>query len=39
MMDIADFIHRALGANENEAELAKIREEVKQFTKRFPLPF
>ena len=39
MMDIADFIHRALGAHENSAELAKIREEVKAFTKKFPLPF
>lgn len=39
MMDIADFIHRALGAHENSADLAKIREEVKAFTKKFPLPF
>ncbi len=39
MMDIADFIHRALEARENPAELAKIRDEVKGFTKKFPLPF
>ena len=39
MMDIADFMHRALGAVENAAELGKIREEVKQFTRKFPLPF
>jgi glycine hydroxymethyltransferase len=39
MMDIADFIHRGLEARENPAELAKIRNEVREFTKKFPLPF
>ena len=39
MMDIADFIHRALGAREDSVELARIRDEVKAFTKKFPLPF
>ncbi len=39
MMDIADYIHRALEARENPAELAKIHEEVKAFTRKFPLPF
>ncbi len=39
MMEIADFIHRALEARDNEAELAGIRDEVRAFTKQFPLPF
>ena len=39
MMDIADYIHRALTAHEDPTALAKIREEVKAFTKKFPLPF
>ena len=39
MMDIADFIHRALSSIERPAELAKIREEVRAFTGKFPLPF
>ena len=39
MMDIADFIHRALEARENPAALAAIRNEVRAFTKKFPLPF
>lgn len=39
MMDIADFMHRALGAIENPAELAKIRDDVRAFTSKFPLPF
>ena len=39
MMDIADFIHRALSAVENPGELAKIREDVRAFTRKFPLPF
>ncbi len=38
MMDIADYIHRALEARENAGELAKIREEVRTFTKSYPLP-
>jgi glycine hydroxymethyltransferase len=39
MMDIADFIHRALESRENSAALAAIRDEVRTFTKKFPLPF
>jgi glycine/serine hydroxymethyltransferase len=39
MMDIADFIHRALSSIENPGELAKIRDDVRAFTKKFPLPF
>jgi glycine/serine hydroxymethyltransferase len=39
MMDIADFMHRALSSIENPGELAKIRDEVRAFTRKFPLPF
>ena len=39
MMDIADLMHRALGAIENPTELAKIRDDVRNFTRKFPLPF
>jgi RpiB/LacA/LacB family sugar-phosphate isomerase len=39
MMDIADFMHRVLEAREDAAELGKIRDEVSQFTRKFPLPF
>jgi glycine hydroxymethyltransferase len=39
MMDIADFMHRALSSVENPGELAKIRDEVRVFTRKFPLPF
>jgi len=39
MMDIADFIHRALEARETPAALTAIRDEVRTFTKKFPLPF
>jgi glycine hydroxymethyltransferase len=39
MMDIADFMHRALSGIENSAELAKIRNDVRDFTRKFPLPF
>jgi glycine hydroxymethyltransferase len=39
MMDIADFMHRALSAVDNPGELAKIREDVRGFTRNFPLPF
>jgi len=38
MMEIADLIHRALEARENPAELAKVREEVRVLTSRYPLP-
>ena len=39
MMDIADFLHRTLEAREEAAALAKIREEVHAFSRKFPLPF
>ena len=38
MMEIADLIPRALAGRENEAELAKVREEVRNLTRRYPLP-
>ncbi len=39
MMDIADYLHRTLEAREDAAALAKIREEVYVFSRKFPLPF
>ena len=39
MMDIADFIHRAIGAIGNPDGLAKVRDDVRAFTRKFPLPF
>jgi glycine/serine hydroxymethyltransferase len=38
MMEVADLIHRALEARENPAEIARIREEVRMLTRRYPLP-
>lgn len=38
MKIVADFIHRALVNVTDDAELAKIREEVKELCKSFPLP-
>jgi RpiB/LacA/LacB family sugar-phosphate isomerase len=38
MMEIADLISRALAAREDEAGLAKVREEVRNLTRRYPLP-
>jgi glycine hydroxymethyltransferase len=38
MMEIADLMHRALEARENPAELAKVRDEVRKLTSRYPLP-
>ncbi len=38
MMEIADFIHEALEARDNEAQLAAIRRKVTALTSRFPLP-
>jgi glycine hydroxymethyltransferase len=38
MMEIADLIHRALENHANDAELAKVREEVRALTRRYPLP-
>ena len=39
MMDIADYLHRTLKAREDTGALAKIREEVHAFSRKFPLPF
>ena len=39
MMDIADYLHRVLEAREDAASVAKIREEVHAFSRKFPLPF
>ena len=39
MMDIADYLHRVLEAREDPAAVAKIREEVHAFSRKFPLPF
>jgi len=38
MMEIADYIHAALEARNDEAELARIRKQVTALTARFPLP-
>jgi RpiB/LacA/LacB family sugar-phosphate isomerase len=38
MMEIADLISRALAAREDEAGLAKVREDVRNLTRRYPLP-
>ncbi len=39
MMDIADFIHRALEKHDDAPALARLREEVHAFSRKFPLPF
>jgi ribose 5-phosphate isomerase B len=39
MMDIADFLHRTLEVREDPARVAKVREEVHAFSRKFPLPF
>jgi glycine hydroxymethyltransferase len=38
MMQVADFIHAGLQARNDDAALAKLRNEVTGFTARFPLP-
>ena len=38
MMQVADFIHTALDARNDESRLAALRREVTAFTARFPLP-
>lgn len=38
MLKIADFIDRAVKAKNDDAALAAIREEVREFTKAFPMP-
>ena len=39
MMDIADLIYRTLTSREDAAAVAKLREEVPAFSRKFPLPF
>ena len=38
MMEIADLMHRALSGKDSEADIAKVRTEVRALTARFPLP-
>lgn len=38
VIQVADFIHQALQAREDEAKLHEIREEVYAFNRAFPLP-
>jgi glycine hydroxymethyltransferase len=38
MMEIADLVHRALSQKNSEAALTKLRDEVRAFTRRYPLP-
>ena len=38
MLRIADFIERAVAAKDDDAALARIGDEVRAFTKAFPLP-
>lgn len=38
LVTVADFIDRALHAKDDAAALAKIRSEVAEFCKRFPMP-
>ncbi len=38
MMQVADYLHEALGVRADDTKLEKIRREVVGFTSRFPLP-
>jgi glycine hydroxymethyltransferase len=38
MMDIADYLHEALKNGGDEAKITGIREQVRQLTRRFPVP-
>ena len=38
MMDIAVFVHEALANGSDSAKIAALREKVRAFTRRFPLP-
>lgn len=38
MEQLAEWMKQAIDAREDEARLAKLREEVKQFVQQFPLP-
>jgi glycine/serine hydroxymethyltransferase len=35
---IVEFIDQAIKARDDEAKLASIKQEVKEFTKNFPVP-
>ena len=39
LVKLTDYLHRTLEAREDAATLAKIREEVHAFSRKFPLPF
>ncbi len=38
MLEIADLIGEALAGREDEREIGRVREQVQQLTRRFPLP-
>lgn len=38
MMQVADFIHAALEARQDDSQLSELRRKVTTFTARFPLP-
>jgi glycine/serine hydroxymethyltransferase len=38
MLDIADLMNDALNRRDDEAALGKIRDTVRELTRRFPLP-
>ena len=38
MMDVADLIHDALKAGDNEEALQKIRNQVRELMQAYPLP-
>jgi glycine hydroxymethyltransferase len=38
MLEIADLIAEALDGREDEQAIGKVREQVQQLTRRFPLP-
>jgi glycine/serine hydroxymethyltransferase len=38
MLEIADLITEALSNRNDESALARVREKVRELTRRFPLP-
>jgi glycine/serine hydroxymethyltransferase len=38
MLEIADLIAEALAGREDERAVARVRQQVQQLTRRFPLP-
>jgi len=38
MLEIADLLAEALAGREDERVLGKVRQQVQQLTRRFPLP-